>query len=253
VSSGITYLIFPTLGEQGDNGRLISPAGWAFSIWGLIYSLLAGLTVYQALPAAWAPDRNDDLMFNWLTYAWWINMVSQWIWFPSFSSNTGAGFIISSIDIVAMIGSALFMEVVSMRMKVNGWEWVFIRGGISIYCGWLTAATILNFTATLKHFGFEGWSWYSEEAITITILYIAWGIYTLASYIELNPLYGAVFIWVCLAIRSDILSDRPQYETLQANVEWIGVLHSVSIVALGSYLLATYFNEVYEPVWGLFY
>lgn len=152
-----------------------------------------------------------------------------------------------------MIGSALFMEVVSMRMEVNGWEWVFIRGGISIYCGWLTAATILNFTATLKHYGFEGFDWYSEEAITITILYIAWFIYTLASYVELNPLYGAVFMWVCLAIRSEIIAERPEYTALQTNVEWIGVLHSVSIVGLGSYLMSMYFNEVYEIEWGLFY
>lgn len=76
VSSTITYLIFPTLSEQGDNERLISPAGWAFSIWGVIYSLLAGFTVYQAIPGAWISNRNDDLIFNWITYAWWINMIS---------------------------------------------------------------------------------------------------------------------------------------------------------------------------------
>ena len=46
VSSTLTYLVVPTLSEQGDNERLISPAGWAFSIWGLIYSLLTGFTVY---------------------------------------------------------------------------------------------------------------------------------------------------------------------------------------------------------------
>ena len=28
----------------------ISPSGWAFSIWGIIYTLLAVYTVYQALP-----------------------------------------------------------------------------------------------------------------------------------------------------------------------------------------------------------
>jgi translocator protein len=204
VSSTLTYLVVPTLSEQGDNERLISPAGWAFSIWGLIYSLLTGFTVYQALPANWVENRNDDLIYNYLAWGWLINMVSQWIWFPTFSSNTGWGFIISSIDILVMIGSALYMEFMSNRAEVNWAEWIFIRGGLSIYCGWLTAATILNITALLKFYEFEGFDWYSEEAITITILYVAWLIYTLATYIELKPLYGGVFIWVCLAISSEI-------------------------------------------------
>ena len=42
----------------------ISPASYAFSIWGLIYSLIGVFVVYQALPDDWVPDRNDDLIYN---------------------------------------------------------------------------------------------------------------------------------------------------------------------------------------------
>ena len=97
----------------------------------------------------------------------------------------------------------------STRMEVNGWEWAFIRAGLSIYTGWLTSATILNFTATLKEFGFSGFDWYSEEAITITILWVAFLIYTLAAFFELNPLYGGVFVWVAVAIRNEIINEIP--------------------------------------------
>ena len=121
------------------------------------------------------------------------------------------------MDILVMIGSALYMEFMSNRAEVNWAEWLFIRGGLSIYCGWLTAATILNITSLLKFYEFEGFEWYSEESITITILYVAWLIYTLATYIELNPLYGAVYVWVVVAIRYDVITERPQYEDLLAN------------------------------------
>lgn len=157
------------------------------------------------------------------------------------------------MDIVVMLASALYMMYVSNRMEVNGTEWVFIRGGLSIYCGWLTAATILNFTATLKHFGFDGFSWYSEEAITITILYIAALIYNLTSYIELNPLYGAVFIWVVVAIRNEIINSRPQYTDLLANVEWIGIFHVLSMTVLTSYLSTLSFYDMGSDSKGLFF
>jgi len=198
-------------------------------------------------------NRNDDLIYNYLAWGWIINMVSQWIWYPTFSSFTGWGFIISTIDILVMIGSALYMEFMSNRAEVNWAEWLFIRGGLSIYCGWLTAATILNVTALLKFYEFEGFDWYSEEAITITILYVAWFIYTLATYIELNPLYGAVFIWVCFAISAEIQDSRPEYTDLLANVQWIGILHAISITGLTSYLATLRFNDIYDQEKGLFY
>ena len=113
-----------------------------------------------------------------------------------------------------MTASAAYMMWQSVRAEINGWEWAFIRAGISIYTGWLTSATILNFTATLKEFEFNGFDWYSEEDITITVAWVAFAIYTLASYIELNPLYGAVFIWVAVAIRNEILTVIPEYTTL---------------------------------------
>ena len=203
--------------------RLISPAGYAFSIWGVIYSLLGLFVTYQALPSAWVENRNDNLIYNYLSWAWLINMATQVVWFPTFRSETGWGYVISSITIVIMLASALFAMVMSLRMQVNGWEWSFIRGGFSLYSGWLTAATILNITAMLTFFGFTGFDWYSEEAITITILYVAGLIYNLASYIELNPLYGAVFVWVVVAIRYDVITERPQYEDLLANLEYIGI------------------------------
>jgi len=42
----------------------IDPAGYAFAIWGVIYTLLGVFTVYQALPDDLTPGRNNDLIFN---------------------------------------------------------------------------------------------------------------------------------------------------------------------------------------------
>ena len=58
----------------------ITPAGWAFSIWGLIYSLLAIFVVYQALPDDMVPDRNDTLIFKQIGYVFFANMITNAAW-----------------------------------------------------------------------------------------------------------------------------------------------------------------------------
>ena len=102
---------------------------------------------------------------------------------------------------ILMTVSAVYMMMQTTRSEVNGAEWTFLRGGMSIYAGWMTAATIVSIPGALKFFGFSGFSWYSEEQITITVLYVALVIFSLASWLELNPLYGAIFLWVTIAIR----------------------------------------------------
>lgn len=188
-----------------------------------------------------------------MSYAFLINMITQVIWFPTFQSYTGWGYVISSIDIVGMTGSALYMMMQSDREDVNFWEWAFIRVGLSIYTGWLTSATILNFTATLKEFGFSGFEWYSEEAITITVLYVAFAIYTITAYFELNPVYGLVFAWVALGIRNEIINEIPKYTNLLANVEVIGFLHLLSMTGLSAYLTAEAINGVGSDRKGIFF
>ena len=62
----------------------IQPAGWAFAIWSVIYSLLAAFAVYQALPDSVASSRNNDFIFNEIGWLWSINMLVGSTWIPVF-------------------------------------------------------------------------------------------------------------------------------------------------------------------------
>ena len=75
VVSGLSQYIMPyTLKEiTAEWEAPIQPAGWAFSIWAVIYSLLGMFVVYQTIPTEWLdsavfswilPSRNDNLIFN---------------------------------------------------------------------------------------------------------------------------------------------------------------------------------------------
>lgn len=87
----------------------IEPAGYAFAIWGLIYSLLAVFVVYQALPGDMVPDRNDTLIFETIGYQFFINMIINSAWLVIFQTNTLWGLVVALLDIIAMLASNIFM------------------------------------------------------------------------------------------------------------------------------------------------
>ena len=163
---------------------------------------------------------------------------------------------LSSFNIATQLATAVYIMMVSTRMKVNGWEWTFIRCGFSIYSGWLTTATILNIVIMLKFLGVNDSilpTWLDEELISIILLYIASFIYNLASYVELNPLYGAVYVWVVLAIRNKIITEKPQYTDLETNLDILGIFQALSMTALTAFTAVEAYYEVDVSDRGLFY
>jgi len=103
-----------------------------------------------------------------------------------------------------MLITQVYIMRLSTRNKVNTWEFITLRCGFSIYTGWVTAATILNATFLLKSYGVEGDNaGLTEDTWCVVILWVALCVYVLASFMERNPLYAAIFIWVLVAIRKN--------------------------------------------------
>jgi hypothetical protein len=211
--NGLSPSIMPaSLGTITDEiDARISPADYAFSIWAVIYSLIFVFVIYQALPGEWVPDRNDKLIFEDIGYWFFVNMLANGVWLILFQTYTNIGFVIALFDAALMLGTNTYIWMLSNRTSVNWAEWIGLRGGFSIYSGWVTAATILNATFMLKQFGVVDPEipMFNEEQITVGILLVAQVIYNLAAFTEMNPLYGSVFIWVVTAITSNVVENKP--------------------------------------------
>jgi len=69
-------------------------------------------------------------------------------------------------------------------VRLSLWELIGLRIGFSIYCGWLTAATILGFANSAKASGLSdataGVGF--EENFTIAILWVGWGVFVSSSW-----------------------------------------------------------------------
>ena len=177
----------------------ISPAGWAFAIWGIIYTMLTVFVVYQALPSKYVPERSNDLIFGKIGYTFTANMIVNAFWLLIFGQDNKYCFALSFADDVLLYGTGIVILRLADANKLNGLvEKVFLRDTFSIYAGWLTTATILNIAFMLKSWGLKG---DFEVTLSVCILAIAEVIYCIISYHERNPLFGAVFIWVLFAIK----------------------------------------------------
>lgn len=94
------------------------------------------------------------------------------------------------------------MTYLGVNHKLNVWELIFFRIGMSIYAGWVTVASILGFAIMLKSFGMSEANGYDETTWAIVILWVAEAVYVFQTVFQRNPLYGSIYLWALLGIRS---------------------------------------------------
>jgi len=91
---------------------------------------------------------------------------------------------IALIDILAMLGSGIYILWLSLQEKLNIWEVIGLRVAFTIYCAWLVAATLLNTAIALKASGVSDETLGSgvEEQFAMAILWVAWAVYIASSW-----------------------------------------------------------------------
>ncbi len=205
VVSVVTLLVMNYLSNTGAFGgqtngdvsnkyhTLITPAGYAFSIWGIIFLGLISFAIYQALPA-----QRHNPRFRAAGHWVIINGFLNAIWSPIFNQEWIS---VSVLVILAMLLSLWkVIEALQIRTRpVNATETWLARVPFSIYFGWLTVATILNVTVLLKATDFSlanlpevGW------ALSILVVGILIGAYLFNRYRDVA--YILVFVWAYIAI-----------------------------------------------------
>lgn len=82
-------------------------------------------------------------------------------------------------------------------------ELIGLRGGFSIYSGWVSGASILNICHTLKAYGISKENGYNEVRQCTVTTWIAFAIYATAGVLLRNPLYSLIFMHVLNALRAE--------------------------------------------------
>lgn len=131
-------------------------------------------------------------------------MLLSVVWSALFGLASVAGFISAEIIIILMLTTALMMTKkvadAANKSELNG-KWaalIGLRGGMSLYAGWLTAATVLGLQIMLKKMNV--FSETNEEAWTLVLLWIAFVIYITTACLINDPLYATVLVWASFGI-----------------------------------------------------
>jgi hypothetical protein len=169
------------------------PAGYVFSIWGLIYLGLVAFTIYQALPA-----QKEDQLLKKIYPAYWIgntaNIVWIFLWHYEF-------FPLTLVAMLILLASLLYMYLHISKSDValdRNQKW-FVKLPISIYLGWISVATIANLTQVLFFFEWGGWG-ISPAVWAVIMLVVATILGLLMVWREKDFAYALVLIWAFIGI-----------------------------------------------------
>ena len=169
------------------------PAGYVFSIWGLIYIGFIAFAVFQALPSQ---RENPRLRVT----GWWISLGglanSAWIFFWHYEL-----FPLTLIAMLVLLGTLIitYLRLNMGRTSASAAETWAARLPFSIYLGWITVATVANVTDVLDYLKWDGFGLAPEAwmgIMLIAVLVIA----ALMNFTRRDLAYTSVILWALAGI-----------------------------------------------------
>ncbi len=169
------------------------PAGYVFSIWGLIYLALIGYSIYQVLPS-----QRENPRLKRIGYLYVLSCVANVAWLFLWHYEI---FVLTLVAMVALLLLliAIYLELGTGRFRASTAESWLVRVPFSIYLGWITVATIANVTSLLDYLNWGGWG-ISPEAWAIIMLVAGAIIASAVSIRRGDVAYVAVIVWAFVGI-----------------------------------------------------
>jgi hypothetical protein len=204
-------------GEISDRFEVFFvPAGYVFSIWGLIYIGWIAFAIYQFLPA----QRNNprlQRLGTWFALSGVFNAAWLFCWHYN---QFGLSVLVMLALLASLIISYLKLDV--GRTSVSPAEKWSVDIPFSIYLGWISVATIANITDYLYYIGWDGFG-IAPQAWAVIMLGVASLLGLGMALTRRDAGYLFVFVWSFIGIALK-QADAP----LVANSAWVAV-----VVALG--------------------
>ena len=167
---------------------VLTPAGYAFTIWALIYVSLIAFSIYQLLPSKIVRFRGVRTLY---IISCLLNCAWLYFW-----HRYSIG-----ICLVLILGLLATLALINIKFKSadSMLDEIFTKAPFGIYFGWVTAASIINFFVYLKYIDVQmtAFSW---NVLGCTFLILAM-IIALAVRVKLrNFLYPLAVAWAATGI-----------------------------------------------------
>lgn len=239
---------------DGKYISLLTPAGWAFAIWGVIYTAELGFTLYQAL------SINAEAAMLARVSSWWAGVcVFQALWCMTFRewSHTTRHFWLSAslLSVEALVFAGAHAE---LRQAVQGaagmslFTYLLAHVPLSLHFGWITCAAVVNMNSVAAFMLDVP----SQLAFAFASVFGAAG---LGAYVTLatgDPLYAMVIDWALTAVKSDgakraegKISETSRQALMKA-ASWGAKIARGAVVLTGLKHLSSWIQHGSFPFWG---
>jgi len=197
---------------------LIAPAGYVFSIWGIIYALLLIFTVFQALPS----QRGKPFLRQ-VGYFFLLSSLANisWLFFWHYGQI--------ALSVLPMFVLLVSLILIYLRLQIgksdaSAMKKLSVHVPFSVYLGWITVASIANVAAAAVSLDLNGLG-LGEVTWTVLVIIIALVI-TLGVIVTRKDIaYGLVLVWALVGI----VVKQSDYQSI---VLTAGASAAVIIVAL---------------------
>lgn len=209
------------------NLTLITPAGYVFAIWGIIYILLGAFVVYQALPKQQGKDYQKRI--GWLfVLSSIINITWLFVWQFEYLA-------LSVVLIFALLLTliAIYVRIGVGKSKTQLGEKLAVHLPFSVYLGWITVASIADVAATLVSYNWNGVG-LSPEMWAIVVVAVALTITMLMLAIRRDVAYSLVIIWALVGIGVSHSTNQTvvTLTEISASIVSIAIIVTVSLSLL---------------------
>ena len=192
------------------NPTLITPAGYVFSIWGVIYILLGIFVVFQVLPSEKGNDYKKNI--GWLfVLSSILNIAWLFLWqFEYLSLSVVLMFLLLATLI------SIYLRLGIGKSKVGFREKLAVHVPFSTYLGWITIASIANVAVTLVSVNWDGFGINPETWATLIIV-VALTITIVVLATRKDIAYSLVIVWALVGIAAGQIGNQNIVTLAQAS------------------------------------
>jgi hypothetical protein len=164
-----------TTGELSDlYPSLFTPAGFTFSIWGLIYLLLIIFVIFQA-KGIFSDSKLPKNRYLYRIESWFlISSLANISWILAWHYQV---IWLSMLIMLVLLGSLImiYLQLGIGQRSVSKSKKICVHIPMSVYLGWITVATIANAATVLLKYKWDGFGvspqiWTSAMIATATLI-----------------------------------------------------------------------------------
>ncbi|MBE0637872.1 MAG: hypothetical protein IH598_05080 [Bacteroidales bacterium] len=198
-----------TTGEVSAGFRsLFTPAGFTFSIWGIIYLLLIAFSIYQS-KGIFSDSNLKQNRFLYRIDSWFfISCIANMAWLFAWHHQV---IWLSVVFMAILLGSLImiYLNLGAGKRIISRAEHFLVHVPFSVYLGWITVATIANVSIFLVRINWDKFG-FSDELWTVVMISIATAVGIYILLLRKDFFYSIVIVWAFLGIISKRLTDEAE-------------------------------------------